>query len=54
MLTEHLSSHSARSGGAQDAQEQHKDIQIQRVFLRGKKVPMSKIDMHSIILNSHL
>ena len=34
MLTEHLSSHSARSGGAQDAQD-HKDIQIQWVILRG-------------------
>ena len=34
LLTEHLSSHSARSGGAQDAQE-HKDIQIQWVILRG-------------------
>ena len=53
LLTEHLSSHSARSGGAQDAQE-HKDIQIQWVILRGKKFTMSKIEMHSILLNSHL
>ena len=37
LLTEHLSSHSARSGGAQDAQE-HKDIQIQLVILRGQQV----------------
>ena len=37
LLTEHLSSHSARSGGAQDAQE-HKDIQIQWVILRGKVI----------------
>ena len=37
LLTEHLSSHSARSGGAQDAQE-HKDIQIQWVILRGKDI----------------
>ena len=37
LLTEHLSSHSARSGGAQDAQE-HKDIQIQWVILRGQVI----------------